>query len=362
MVQATNQQPSAPGPSQDQFQQAPAVPQYYPQQTQAPQAYQAASPFQAQSGQPLAQPQQGWQPQGFQENSAISRLEALLTSQPTAPMYQNSPFPYQPQAPQAQPLFHQQHQGYLPSGMPAQYQGYQPTYNNTQQSSNQYSGLTPADLGLAASIKSPAALASLAEIPSVEIQASKSTLNALAVEYEEQIFELSGMIKAMAPSVRDAHNLKSLWTPEGFAALSDLFLDQLTTIPGAYMHFLNNGFGQVANAFAQPDRERAAQQQAYEQQVYAQQQQAQGGALPIAAVAQAIRQQDGQKNYWADGQSPLDERTDLRPGFPGIPAPSSGQSAAGQIDLEGMNPSQLYMAIDDISARGGWSGTTFVSE
>lgn len=357
MVQATNQPQSAPGPSPEQFQQAPAqqVPQYYPQaQTQAPQYYPQANPYQVQSAQQVQPQQQVWQSQDSQQTPAIARLEALLSGQ--ANSYQTSPYQYQPQVQQGQPLFHQHSQGYLPSGMPAQYQGSQQTYNNTQQSSSQYSGLTPADLGLASSIKSPAGLASLAEIPSAEIQASKSTLNALAVEYEEQILELSGMVKAMAPSVRDAHNLKSLWTPEGFAALSELFLDQLTTIPGAYMHFLNNGFGPVAEAFAAPDRERMAQEQAQQQ---AFQQQQQGGSLPIAAVAQAM-QQGRSQNYWADGQTPLD-RNDLRPAFPGIPAPAPGQGVP-QIDLEGMNPSQLYMAIDDISARGGWSGTTFVSE
>lgn len=357
MVQATNQPQSAPGASPEQYQQAPAqqVPQYYPQQqTQAPQYSQPGNQYQAPMGQPLAQPQQAWQSQGQQ--SPMARLEALLSGQGMAGNYQTSQAPYQPQTQQAQPLFHQQHPGYLPSGMPAQYQAYQPTYSNTQQSYSPSSALTPADLALASSITSRAGLASLAEIPSAEIQASKSTLNALAVDHEEQILELANMVKTMAPLVKQAHDLKSLWTTDGFTTLSDLFLDQLTTIPGAYMHFLNNGFAAVADAFAAPDRERMAQAQA--QQQY-EQQQTQGGSFPIAAVAQAMNQQP-QQNYWADGQAPLD-RNDLRPSFPPIPNPAPGQQLP-QVDLEGVHPSQLYSLIDDLSARGALRGTTFVSE
>ena len=337
------------------YQQAPPQQQY--QQQQVPQYYPQANLSQAPMAQPQAPQQQGWQTQASNQ-TAIARLEALLTqpsgySQPTA-YSQTSPLVYQPQAPQVAPMFHQQYQGYLPSGITgSQYPASQPTYGTTQQSSQGYSGVSPADLAIVGSIRSEAGLASLAEIPSAEIAPSKSVLNALAVDYEERIFRQAEMIQQMAPVVEQAHNLKALFTPEGFTALSELFLEQLATIPGAYDHFLANGFNDLSSVFVQPAQEHLAQKEALLQQQY-QQQIAQQQAMPQQYQASNVPQ-----TFWGDGQNPLDANG-LRPQFPDMPNPTG--RPVPQIDLEGTPPNMLWQQIDAISAKGGFRGTTFAAD
>jgi type II secretory pathway pseudopilin PulG len=249
-------------------------------------------------------------------------------------------------------VLHQGFQGYLPSGMsPSQYPASPQTYSNTQAYSSQ-SGVTPADLSISQTLTSPAAIASLAQITSAELPVSKSVLNALAVDYEEKIFDLSEMVEGMAPLVEQGYNLKALFTPEGFPSLSEVFLDTLASVPGAYDYFLENGFAQLSEAFAAPAREQQAQQQAAYQQQMQQQAQQQQQYNPQA-------QQTG--TYWPDGSNPLD-RNDLRPGFPGMPNPASQQQGAPQVDLEGLSPNQAFLTIDTISGMGGFRGTTFAAE
>ena len=324
------------------YQQAPqqysqqAVPQYYPQ----------ANLYQAPMAQPAAPQPQAWQSQP--SYPAVARLEALL-SQPTPVAYsQTMPLasPYQGAA-YPQPMLHQQHPGYLPSGLsPSQYPESRQTYSNTQAYSQGSTGISPADLSLASQIKEPAALASLAQIPSDQIDASKSALNAFAVELEERLIRQAEMIQQMAPLVKQAAQLKALFTPEGFTALSEVFLDQLRTIDGAYDHFLANGFSDLANAFAAPAREHLAQQQAQQQQQYQQ-------SVPVQTTSVP-------QTYWGDGRAPLDGN-DLRPQFPEIPNPAQ-TSGMPHIDLEQTPANMLWQQIDQISAAGGFRGTTFVTE
>lgn len=162
------------------------------------------------------------------------------------------------------------------------------------------------------------------------------------------------MVEQMAPLVKQAHELKSLWTPEGFPHLSELFLDTLASVPGAYDYFLENGFHKLSEAFVAPALEHKARQQ-QEQQLYQQQQQQQ---QPYQQQQPQAYQQTG--TYWPDGDAPLD-RDGLRPSFPGIPSPSNQQSIP-QIDLEGLPPNQAYATIDLISGKAGFRGTTFASE
>jgi hypothetical protein len=157
------------------------------------------------------------------------------------------------------------------------------------------------------------------------------------------------MIQQMAPLVKQAAQLKALFTPEGFTALSEVFLDQLRTIDGAYDHFISNGFSEVADAFAAPAKEYLAQRQAQQQQQQAPQQQ----FIPTQAASVP-------QTYWGDGRAPLDGNG-LRPQFPEIPNPAQ-TSGMPHIDLEQTPANLLWQQIDQISAAGGFRGTTFVTE
>ena len=246
--------------------------------------------------------------------------------------------------------------------MPQQYQAYPQTSYSTQAYSGQSSqnSLTTADLTLAQGITTAAGLASLAEIPSNEIQASKSVLNALAVDYEEKILHLTNMVEQMAPHVEQAAQLRALWTDEGFASLCGLFNQVLTTKQGAYDYFIATDFSNIAAAFA--DASRAQRQQQQQQAQQAQGSQEMPEVLPISYVANAAQQAQQQRNipesYWSDGRQP--ERNELRPAFATMPNPSGQRTP--QVDLEGIPMSQMWEAVDIISGRGGFRGTTLASE
>jgi hypothetical protein len=179
-------------------------------------------------------------------------------------------------------------------------------------------------------------------------------LNALAVHYEEEIFDLSAMVEQMAPLVEQGYNLKTLFTPEGFPSLSEVFLDSLASIPGAYDYFLENGFAQLSDAFVAPAQQQQAQQQAAYQQQSQQQQQ-------YNPQQQYQPQSQQPETYWPDGDVPLD-RNGLRPSFPGMPNPASQQQGLPQVDLEGLTPNQAFLAIDTISQNAGFRGTTFAAD
>ncbi len=93
------------------------------------------------------------------------------------------------------------------------------------------------------------------------------------------------MVQSMAPQVEQAYNLKALFTPEGFPSLSELFLDELANIPGAYDYFLEHGFAELSEAFVRPARE-LAQQQAREAQQQARE-------LAQQQEAQMLQKNDG---------------------------------------------------------------------
>lgn len=165
--------------------------------------------------------------------------------------------------------------------------------------------------------------------------------------------QLSQMVQLMAPQVEQAEHLKSLWTPDGFGVLSDLFIQQLQGIPGAIDHFLLS-FSPLINAVTAADeavQQQAMQQQMLQQQMLQQQamQQQQQYPQSMQPLNQGTQSATGQFD-WADG----------RPAFPDMPNPSLRQGVP-HVDLESLNPATAYQTIDEVSKYGGFRGTTLAS-
>lgn len=317
------------------------VQQTYPQAQPQQGYYQAQQP--QYQGSAVMQPQ--YQPMGqVVQFPTQAPTDSTPTQSPTQVLaetirmlatQQNGQTPYQsPVAPSQQSA-----QAYLNTIPQTQFpQASPPISSPTPTSSpNSTPNFSQHSLELLSQLSSPNAIAS-AQIPDDQIPASKGSLNAYAVEVEDQLMQLGQRYQQVAQIAQEGQALMNLiQDPNNFGTLTQVYVEQMLR----YSNGVDVLDAVLSRVSGQPTMRQQAQQPVQQ---------------PPANVPPSTY-------GWGDGFSPESRDVESwgnnvqRPNFP-APLPGS----APQGDISQVRPDQAWMMIDAMARNGGFRNKVLVQD